>query len=173
MKKILFIPRRSRIRPYKIAKALKYIGEIELILLCEEHFYDKELFEGVFDRVIYFNKKNFYSTNKVYTYITKKYTLTRGLNRMINIVNDLSPDLIHTFAEPYDHIVKLLKETDYPVVMSDGADFSGISSSIDSLGNKTREQEKYAFENVHGICHKGPEYEIEFYRQHGYEINCP
>jgi len=170
--KVIFIPRRSRIRPYKMAKALKYTGKVELILLCEESFYDKELFEGIFDEVHFFTRKNILfklpKAEKIYRRLNERIGF--GFNRMIRKINDIQP---HCFAEPYNHIVHVLKKTNFPVIMSDGADFTGITEGIENLNRHTLRAEKYSFENVDGIVHKGPKYEIEYYTKNGYRINSP
>jgi virulence-associated protein VapD len=169
---IVYVPRRSRIRLYKIAKAAKLSNEFKLILVCEENYYDKELFEGLFDEVIFYNKRNVINKSKIYKDITKKLKYSSGLNNLIKIINNIKPDLVHAFCEPYDHIEKIIKETNYPVIMSDGADFSGISSGIENLDKKTKKQEKFCFENVEGLIYKGPKQVTDYYRKYGYKIKC-
>ena len=73
----VFVPRRSRIRPYKIAKALKFTGQVHLILICEESFYDRDLFEGIFDEVHFYTKKNFLfkipKAEKIYRRLNERF----------------------------------------------------------------------------------------------------
>ncbi len=168
---IAFVPRRSRIRPYKIAKALRSLGNYRLVLICEEAFYDPELLDGVFDEVLFFKKKTPLARYKYSKVLDDRFN--PKFSRLGQLVEKVSPDLIHAFCEPYDHIQFLLKQFNIPVVMSDGADFSGISAGIENLDRRTREQERFCFEHVAGICHKGPEYELQYYRDHGYAVHCP
>lgn len=174
MKKIVFVKRRPHIRVYKIAKVLKQTGRYNLICICDYNCFDYKLFNGIFDKVYYFrkdNKNNFIYRIKGYNRINK--VLEIDLKRICKILGIVKPDIVHCFSEPYDYIKYIIEKTEYPVVLSDGNDFSGISSGIENIDKKTREEEKYCFENVSGICHKGPEFEIDYYRQYGYKINCP
>jgi hypothetical protein len=171
LKKIVFVPRRSRIRLYKIAKAVSITRQYKLILVCEEAYYDKELFEGLFDEVYFFNH-NTIAQSKAYKHLSKKYVFSLGLPKLITIINKIKPDVVHAFCEPYDHIQKILKEVKCPVVMTDGADFSGISTGIENIDDKTRQQEKFCFENVKALIYKGPKFVTDYYRNHGYKIEC-
>lgn len=175
MLRVVFVPRRSRIRPYKMAKALKYTGKVELILLCEESFYDPALFDGLFNEVHFFTRKTWFfklpKAEKIYRRLNERFGF--GFSKMIKKLKELNPDLVHCFAEPYNHIQCILKNTKFPVIMSDGADFTGITEGLDNVPQRIKIQEKYCFENVSGIVHKGPEYEIEYYRLNGFKINCP
>lgn len=171
-KTIVYVPRRSRIRLYKIAKAVMLSQEFRLVLVCEESFYDEDLFKGIFDEVIFYNKKSALFSNKYFEFLSRKLVFSRGLPDLLSIVKELNPFLIHAFCEPYDHIEYLLKRTDYPLIMSDGADFSGISGGLENINSITRKQEKFAFENVNGLIYKGPKLVTEYYRRFGYNIDC-
>ncbi|MCG2719074.1 MAG: hypothetical protein L6408_09625, partial [Nanoarchaeota archaeon] len=35
------------------------------------------------------------------------------------------------------------------------------------------DRDKYCFEHANGIVHRGPDLEIDYYRNHGYKITCP
>ena len=172
-KKVVFVPRRSRIRLYKIAKAVRESREYETVLICEQSYFDDKLFDGLFDEVFFYSKSNVFRRSRIYKYLTKIFVISPGLQNMIRLINAVNPDLVHAFCEPYDHIERILKQTTFPVIMTDGADFSGISTGIDQLDNRTRTQEKYCFENVHGLAYKGPQYVTEYYRKFGYDIKCP
>ena len=52
---IVYVPRRSRIRVYKIAKAVKLCSDFKIILVCEKYWYDQELFQDLFDEVHTYN----------------------------------------------------------------------------------------------------------------------
>ena len=60
----------------------------------------------------------------------------------------------------------------WPVIL-DANDFTGISMGIENLNIRTRKKERFCLENADGICHKGPPYELEYYRNQGYNIICP
>lgn len=155
-----------------MAKALKHTGKVRLILVCEESFYDSDLFEGIFDEVHFFTRKNWLfklpKAEKIYRRINERFGF--GFNRMISIIEKIQPDLIQCFAEPYNHIACILKRTDFPVLMADGADFTGISEGIENLPKHTASLEKYCFEHVKGIVHKGPADVIKYYRDNNFNI---
>lgn len=172
MKTICFVAKNAGIRIYKQAKALKGIKKYNLLLICEKCNYN--LLKGVFDDIAFYgflkNKdNNFLSTscnygfNKVFGY---------GENKLKKIINSIDVDLFHTHAEP-NNIPKAVIENSNKPVIFDAQDFSGISFGIENLDKKTTEDEKYCFEHADGICHKASPFEIEYYRQHGYKINCP
>ena len=116
-----------------MAKAVRLTSQFEMVLICPESFYENELFEGIFDKVIFFTKKTKLKQSKYYQFLAQKLNVSEGLDNMIKLVKEEVPDLIHTFCEPYVHIEKLLKETTFPVVMADGHDFSGISFGLDKI----------------------------------------
>lgn len=172
MKNICFIKYDAQIRIYKEAKALKITGKYRTILICEKCDYD--LLKDVFDEIIFFgflkNKDNNfisrscnYAVNKLFGYKEKK---------LKQIVRDLDIDLFHVHAEP-NYIPRLVMQNSGKPVIFDAQDFTGISYGIDNLDKTTMEDEKFCFENADGICRKGSQYETDYYRQHGYKINCP
>jgi hypothetical protein len=172
LKKIVYVPSQSKIRLYKIAKAVKLTNQFELLLVCPEAFYDEALFEGIFDKVVFFTKKTKLKDSKYYQFLAQKMNVSEGLDKMVELVKKEEPDIIHTFCEPYTHIEKLLKETNFPVVMTDGNDFSGISFGVDKIDDKLKRQEQFCFENVKGLIYKGPKRVTDYYRSFGYKINC-
>jgi hypothetical protein len=133
-KTIAFVPRRSRIRPYKIAKALRYLDGVRTVLICEEKWYDPSLHDGIFDKVRFYKKAPPFGQNKYVKILDDR--LNPKHSKLAELVREEVPDLIHAFCEPYDHIQYLLKHLDIPVVMSDGADFSGIAEGIEHLATK-------------------------------------
>jgi hypothetical protein len=172
METICFVQFDTGIRVYSQAKALKKTGKYKLILICEKCNYD--LFENIFDEIVFYgvikNKNNNllsrscnYAFNKMFNY---------GEKRLKNIAKTIGVDIFHAHAEPNNIPRVVIENSSLPVVF-DGQDFTGISSGIENLDARTREDEKYCFEHADGICHKGPPLEIEYYRQHGYKINCP
>lgn len=172
--KVLFFPQRSKIRLYKIVKAVKHMDDVEAVLVCAKSYYDKNLFEGLFSEVHYYIPDLPFERFKSFRIFYRKIkeSTSFGFRKLRKIVDLAQPDIIHAFCEPYNHINFLLKNTNIPVVVSDGNDFSGISAGIELLPKKIKDQEKYSLENVAGICHKGPKKELDYYRNHGYEINC-
>ena len=168
-RRIVYVPRRSRIRVYKIAKAVKLCSDFKLILVCERYWYDKDLFQDIFDEVHTYNNLRIHNQGW-FKKILRKYPLKIGFKKMLNLIHQSKPDIIHVFCEPYDHIKYILENVNVPVIMSDGADFSGISEGIENLDNKTRLEEKFCFENVAGLVYKGPKSVINFYRNYKYKI---
>lgn len=172
MKTICFVAKNARIRIYKQAKALKERKRYRLSLICEKCDYD--LLKDVFDDIEFYGflkskDSNFlsrscnYGFNKIFRYDEKK---------LKGIINSIDADIFHTHAEPNNIPRVVIENSDKPVVF-DGQDFTGISYGIENLDRKTREDEKYCFEHADGICHKGSEFEIDYYRGHGYKIDCP
>ena len=174
MKTICFVKYDAGVRIYKQAKALKEINQYKLLLICEKCDYD--LLKDVFDEVIFFgflkSKNNNplsrscnYASNKMFKFDEKK------LKRIVNSIN-IDVDIFHTHAEP-NNIPRIVIENSTKPVVFDEQDFTGISSGIEKLDTKTKEDEKYCFEHADGIVRKGPPFEIDYYRQHGYKIDCP
>lgn len=172
MKTVCFVKYDAQIRIYKEAKALKNTGRYKLLLLCEKCDYN--LLEDIFDEIIFYgflkNKNNNfisrsfnYGSNKIFNY---------GEKNLKRIITNIDVDIFHTHAEPNNIPMIVIENSNKPVVF-DSQDFTGISFGLENLDNKTKEDEKYCFEHATGICHKGPKFEIDYYRQHGYEISCP
>ncbi|HEY9247267.1 MAG TPA: hypothetical protein VIO11_10510 [Candidatus Methanoperedens sp.] len=172
MNTLCFVKYDAQIRIYKQAKALKNTGRYRLVLICEKCNYD--LLKDVFDEIIFYgflkNKNNNfasrilnYGSNKLFGYSNKN---------LKKIINNINADIFHTHAEPNDVPRTVMENSKVPVVF-DSQDFSGISFGLENLDKKIKEDEKYCFEHASGICHKGPEFEIDYYRQHGYNINAP
>ena len=172
MKTICFVKYDAGIRIYKQAKALKETKKYKSMLICEKCDYN--LLREVFDDIIFLgilkNKNNNflsrscnYASNKLFKY---------GEKKLKKIVTSTNVDLFHTHAEPNDIPRVVIENSDKPVIF-DEQDFSGISCGLENLDKKTREDERYCFEHADGIVRKGPPFEIDYYRQHGYNINCP
>ncbi|VVB51534.1 Uncharacterised protein [uncultured archaeon] len=172
MRTVCFVQQDPSIYLYMQAKALRETKKYKLLLICEKCNYT--LLENIFDEIIFYgflkNKDNNflsrscnYAFNKIFNYGEKK------LKRIINTVD---VDIFHAHAEPNNIPRVVIENSNKPSAFS-GQDFTGISSGIENLDTRTRENEKYCFEHADGICHKGPPFEIDYYRQHGYRINCP
>ncbi|MGB8216479.1 MAG: hypothetical protein WCE94_04175 [Candidatus Methanoperedens sp.] len=154
------------------AKALKATKKYKLLLICEKCNYD--LLENIFDEIIFYgllkNKDNNFLSrccnfafNKIFNY---------GEKNLKSMINNVDVDVFHAHAEP-NNIPRIVIENSSSPVVFDGQDFTGNTSGIENLDTRTRDDEKYCFEHADGICHKGPQSELEYYRQHGYKINCP
>ncbi len=173
MKTIVFVRAKPSVRIYKIAKALRKSTDYELILICRTLSYDANLFKDLFDQIFFystvfkFSKQSDLSFNKWWN---KKLKL--GYRKVIKILNQINPTLIHTMAEPYNIIAYLIQNSKVPVIL-DANDYTGISTGLENLDMKTARLERYCLEYADGISHKGPDYEIDYYRQHGYKITCP
>jgi hypothetical protein len=174
MKTIVFVRPRPAIRIYKIAKALRKSNhKYRLILICRSLSFDEKLYRNLFDKILFyspefkFNKQFDLSFNKRWN-----KQLKLGYRKIMRMINEINPDLIHTMAEPFDFISYIIKHSKWPVVL-DAYDYTGITAGLNILDDKTRIEEKYCLENADGISHKGPDYEIDYYRQHGYKITCP
>ncbi len=172
MRTICFVQQDPSIHLYMEAKALRETKKYKLLLICEKCNY--ALFENIFDEIIFYgilkNKDNNflfrscnYAFNKVFNY---------GEKKLKSIINTANVDLFHAHAEP-NNIPRIVIENSNKPSVFDGQDFTGITSGIENLGKKTRDDERYCFEHADGICHKGPPFEIDYYRQHGYRINGP
>lgn len=172
MNTVCFVKYDAPIRIYKQAKALKETKKYRLLLLCEKCDYN--LLEDVFDEIIFYG----FLKNRNNNFISRSFNY--GSNKILNygeknlkrIVNNIDVDIFHTHAEP-NNIPRIVIENSSKPVVFDGQDFTGIVSGIENLDKKTRDDEKYCFEHADGIVRKGPPFEINYYRQHGYKINCP
>lgn len=172
MKTICFVQFDTGIRVYSQSMALKKTGKYKLILICEKCNYD--LFENIFDEIVFYGvikNKNNNLLSRICNYAFNKM-LNYGEKRLKNLIKTIDVDIFHVHAEP-NNIPRAVIEYSRKPVVFDGQDFTGISSGIENLDARTREDEKYCFEHADGICHKGPPLEIDYYRQHGYKINCP
>lgn len=178
MRTICFVKENPQVRIYKQALALKKTGKYRLILIAQ--IYDKELFTDVFDEIINFGLEFNYIPKLGFHFFGKNVTVGKILNKMFKfderrlakIVKETDADLFHAHAEPNTIPKIVIENTSKPVVF-DAYDFSGISSGIENLDEKERIAEKYCLEHADGIIRKGPPFEIDYYRQQGYEIKCP
>ena len=174
MKTIVFVRPRPAIRIYKLAKALRQSDQkYRLVLICRTLSFDEKLYRDLFDK-IYFYSPEFKFNKQFDLSFNKRWNkqLKFGYRKIMKIINEINPDIIHTMAEPFDFIAYILKLSKWPVIL-DAYDYTGITAGLENLNDKTKHEEKYCLENADGIIHKGPDYEIDYYRQHGYAITCP
>ena len=172
MKTICFVKQDATIRIYKQAKALKLTKKYRLILICEKC--DYYLQKDIFDEIIFYgfleNKKNNLLTRILNFGFNKLFKF--GEMNLKRLSKDIDVDLYHCHAEP-NSIPRIIMENSRVPVLFDSQDFSGISYGIENLDEKTKDDEKYCFENADGIVRKGTQFEIDYYRQNGYNIECP
>lgn len=90
--------------------------------------------------------------------------------RLIHYLKTIKADLFNCI-DTYELTKLVLENTKCPVIMDlqDGT----ISEGIKNLSKERYEMDKYCFENVSGIIHRGPKFEIEYYQDNGYNFNCP
>ena len=178
---------------YKEALALKKAGKYKLIIVAKID--NRKMLEEVFDEIIDLRssqekrliqemgqkenaQKHHYRLKQVvnlfYKGPIKKIVKANEKKRLARIIKKLSKrvDAFHTVTGTDDVPYIVMKNTDKPVVF-DGGDFTGISKGIKRLTKKERQMERYCFEHASGIIHKGPPFEIDYYRKLGYKINCP
>lgn len=172
MKIICFVQKNPSIRVYMQAKSLKSQKKYKLILVCERC--DYFLYRNIFDEIIFYGflkekKYNFFFKLCNYIFDTIFHF---GEKKLKKIIKGMNVDIFHAHSEPNDIPIIVIENSDKPVVF-DAQDFTGISSGLENLDVKTREDEKFCLEYAHGICRKGPDFEIDYYRQNGYKINCP
>ncbi|UCE73366.1 MAG: hypothetical protein JSV56_10070 [Methanomassiliicoccales archaeon] len=173
MKTIIFVRPHPRFRIYKQALALKRTGRYKLILIAREINPDfLSLFLKIFNKIMFYrlvklkNKKldRMLMESPIFDYLDEK--------KLAFLIRQEEPYIVHTMAEPNDVPMIVMKNAKAPVIF-DGQDFTGISEGIENVPLKERKAEKYCFEYAAGIVHKGPKFEIDYYRQHGYKITCP
>ncbi|MCZ7371212.1 MAG: hypothetical protein O8C66_11935 [Candidatus Methanoperedens sp.] len=172
MRNICFVQQDPSIRIYMQAKALRATKKYKLLLICEKCNYD--LLETIFDEIIFYgfikNKDNNFLSRSCNFAFNK--VINYGEKKLKSIVNNIEVDIFHAHAEP-NNIPRIVIENSNKPSVFDGQDFTGITAGIENLDRRTREDEKYCFEHAEGICHKGPQSELDYYRQHGYKIESP
>lgn len=189
MKKIVFARKSPTPRLYNEALSLKKVRDYKLIFLCETFNRNSlGLFNKVFNEIICLKPPVLDWNN---------YGLAqngRNSPKIHHLKNLVSPP-IDRIAEPIAkkrlrYFLRLIKADMYncrdtyefartvienvnnrPVIMDlqDG----NIVAGIQNLSERDRERDKYCFENVAGIIHRGPQSEIEYYKKFNYEITCP
>ena len=167
MKKIAFVKRNPQIRILKQAMGLKQTGRYHLALVVER--YDPNLFNGVFDEIICYDK------------IPQWWRRVRGMGRLSSklkpwwlkhIIKRLDVDLIHAHAEPNTVPEIAIKNAKCPVIY-DAYDFAGIRQGVEALNSSEREAERFCLEHANGIVNKFPDEVIDYYRSLGYNIKSP
>lgn len=188
MKTILFTRTNPTPRIYNELYSLKNTNNYKLILLCES-FYPPSLkiLTKVFDEIIYYkppvlnyqryglvqkgnDSPKIHQLKNILTQPLEKITKPITAKRLSILINSIHADL-YNCRDTYALTKKVLKTVKKPVLMDlqDGT----IVAGVNNLTESRRNQDKYCFENVSGIMHRGPKYEIEYYKKYGYNIKCP
>lgn len=183
---IAFVRRGISPRLYNQVFALKQSKKYRLILICanfDDYIFGK--FRDVFDEIICYqpldlrkyikqNIKNSFPVhfgkywiihNSVLESISEKERLPFFLKK-------LNPDVIVCQHTEHELITQVMKNVKCAIILDvhDGSPLKGI----ENLSKKIYEKEKYIFEHASGIIHRGPpEIEINYYKEHGYNITCP
>lgn len=169
---IVFVSSLANIREYKHALALRKRKKYHLKLIAFQTIpiFD---FEKIFDEVIRYGPKMSNKFFRIGFNVLHRHFSSYYSKKLAKIIRKEKPYLFHTFAS-YDnemsHVV--MKNTMLPVIY-DGQDFLGISVGIENISESQRVKEKYCLEHADGIIRKGPKFEIDYYRRHGYNIKCP
>ena len=188
MKTIVFVRNSPTPRICNEVFALKKTKKYRLVLLCET-FNPGALgsYTQIFDEIICClppvldlkryglsqNIKNSPAIHHIKQILTlpMKHPMLHRLirNRMISNLKNMEADAFNC-VDTYDLTKLTIKNSNAPVIMDlqDGTSASGIKN----LSKERYETDKYCYENVAGIIHRGSKVEIPYYKKHGYKINC-
>ncbi len=188
MKTITFVRNSPNPRIINQLLTLKNTKRYKVKLLCRT--YDKlmlSIYHNILDDIICFKPQvldlNNYGFSQNINHSPKMHHLksifigpmdkaTEKLSKkkLNGILKKQKSDLFNSI-DTYEFTKDVIKKTKKPVVMDlqDGTIVAGIKN----LSEQRRKQDQYCFENVAGIIHRGPIFEIEYYKKNGYKINCP
>ena len=188
MKTIVFARNGISPRMYNHAFALKQSKKYRLVLFCKNYdSYTLAPFKKVFDEIICYQPhvldiKNFVLAQNVkslpmvhhikgiITEILEPPIKKISWKRVPNIFKSIDADAYSCCGA--DILTELvLKNTDKPVIMD--LHNGSASAGIENLPKEEQVIDKYCYENVAGIIHRGSKHEIKYYKDHGYKIKCP
>lgn len=191
MKTIVFVRGGPSLRIYNQALALKKSNKYRSILICKMmDKYSLSLFSKAFDKIIFYWPSELSHLHNRLDQIMKGAPAMYRLNRIISqfadpvleyltertklspLIKKLDADAFNCIIRPYRLSAMVMKNTKKPIVF-DAYDFDGIMHGIENIANVTYRREKYCFESASGVIHRGPEFEISYYKSHGYKITCP
>lgn len=188
MKTIVFARNGLGPRMFNHALALKQSKKYRCVLFTRVYDqYTLSLFKNVFDEIICYqpsvlDTKNYGLTQNIKNLPTVhhiKGIITELLEppikklswkKVLNIFNSIEADAYSCCGA--DILTELvLKNTNKPVVMD--LHNGTVSAGIENLSKEEQKTDKYCYENVAGIIHRGSKHEIKYYKDHGYKIKCP
>ena len=188
MRTIVFVRRQPNPRMYNQAYALKQSKKYRSILLCKTFDpYNFRVFSEIFDEIVCYQpidlQKNglhqdIESSPKLHfiKYIVSSYIdpwieNISELIRLPSIMRHLKADAYNCPGGPYEITQRVIKNATCPVVLD--LHNGSISKGIKNLSKMKYEIDKYNFEHVSGIIHRGAKFETDYYKNHGYNIACP
>jgi len=182
MKTIAFIRRGASLREYNMAYALKKSGRYKTIHISQGM--DKEtrkLFSQVFDKIITYNSLNVTNGKKEsFILYLIKHIFNHHINNRLGVMNEKHRlpkilcdkiDIFNCLIKPYA-LSSIVMDCTSSLVF-DAYDFDGVTIGIENLSSLIFNWEKNAFEQAQGIIHRGGQFEIDYYKQHGYNMMCP
>jgi hypothetical protein len=189
MKTIVFLRQNPYPRLYNHAFALKK-SKYRTILVCR-HFDEKitGILRDVFDEIIcyqppilYLKRYGFAQKNNDLPLIhTFKILMTDNVVgpffekisyriKFLNILKSINADVYNCCSSDIFTEVAL-KYFNKPVFMD--LHNGSIMQGVENLTKEHYIRDKFCFEHVNGIIHRGPDSEINYYKNKGYKINCP
>lgn len=191
MKTVVFIRNGPSLRIYNQAQVLKQTNRYKSILICRTMDKDSyHLFSKVFDKIIFYLPSDYSRFRNRLDQIMKRLSMMYRIKKMISQFVDIpierlieqiklsplikqgSPDAFNCLIRPYGLSHQVIKNSNLPIIL-DAYDFDGITHGIENLAKVVYKREKRCFERANGVIHRGPEFEIDYYRSHGYNITCP
>lgn len=191
-KTIVFIRGAPSPRLYNEVYALKKSKRYKIVLICRVFDYEyMRKFDELFDEVIYYQNplvdiRRFGLTQNIKDYPVVHHIkgimfdlLNLPIKKLYkpewlipSILQKVDADVFNCCGtEPTELTEIVLRNTNRPIVMD--LHNGTIAFGIESLTKRRYEMDKYCFENVSGIIHRGSKYEIPYYKKHGYKINVP
>ncbi|MBU4501201.1 MAG: hypothetical protein KKA79_01315 [Nanoarchaeota archaeon] len=188
MKTVVFLRREPTSRLYNLAYALKKTNKYRVVLVCDRFDnYNLSKFNQVFDEIICYQILDFrkysllptlrgsylsdlvkdiisFSINWKIGYLCEHLTLPK-------ILKKINPDACVCQHTEHFLTTQVIKNVKCPVILN--VHNGSRAVGIESLSKKEYNLEKYCFEHAGGIIHRGPEFEIDYYREHRYNITCP
>ncbi|MBU4501658.1 MAG: hypothetical protein KKA79_03640, partial [Nanoarchaeota archaeon] len=183
MKTIAFVRNAVSPRMYNQVYALKQTNKYRLILVCKTFDqYALGRFNNVFDEIVCYQPidlqkhglgQNIKSSLSVHF---MKYVIAHYIDARVGrlsermklppLLKKLEPDMFNCLGTS-KLTANVIKNAECPVVL----DFHNgtIGEGIENLSKEEHDRDKYCFEHANGIVHRGPDLEIDYYRNHGYK----
>ena len=188
MKTITFVRNEPNPRIINQILSLKDTKKFKVKLLCRK--YDKltlSLYHEILDEIRCFkppvldlnnygfgqnvkHSPKMHHLKNIFTGPMEKATEKITERKQDNILKNHKSQIFNSI-DTYDLTRDVIKKTKKPVIidLQDGTIVAGVKN----LDEQRRKLDKYCFENAAGIIHRGPEFEINYYKKNGYKINCP